>query len=61
MLKYDLRSSVIASDCDSSDNVNNNIGCGIKFSAADSYGHSFNLNQGGFFASERSTTEVKIW
>ncbi|VDB91563.1 unnamed protein product [Peniophora sp. CBMAI 1063] len=57
----DFSGSVIASDCDSSDNVNNNIGCGIKFSAANSYGHSFNLNQGGFFASERSSTEVKIW
>ncbi|VDB91565.1 unnamed protein product [Peniophora sp. CBMAI 1063] len=57
----DFSGSVITTDCDSSNDVNNNIGCAIKFSAPNSYGHDFNLNQGGFFASERSTTEVKVW
>ncbi|KAG6826862.1 hypothetical protein H0H92_014120 [Tricholoma furcatifolium] len=41
--------------------ANNNAGCGVKFSDAQSYGPTFNENGGGWFAMERTTTYIKVW
>ncbi|VDB89129.1 unnamed protein product [Peniophora sp. CBMAI 1063] len=50
---------VVSTNCQSSGG--DNTGCGIEYSVDNSYGHSFNVIQGGFYASERTATEVKIW
>ncbi|KAI0032170.1 2 beta-glucanase [Vararia minispora EC-137] len=50
---------VLLSNCVSGSG--SNTGCGVAFTSANSYGHEFNLIQGGFYAMERTTTEVKIW
>ncbi|KZV62425.1 glycoside hydrolase family 16 protein [Peniophora sp. CONT] len=55
----DFSGTVVSTNCDTS--VNDNSGCGFDYSTDNSYGHSFNLIQGGFYASERTSTEVKIW
>ena len=50
---------MVSTNCQSSGG--DNTGCGIEYSVDNSYGHSFNVIQGGFYASERTATEVKIW
>jgi hypothetical protein len=52
-------STTSGTDCNVA--VNSNEGCGVKFNTQNSYGHDFNLIQGGFYAMERSSTEVKVW
>ncbi|KAG6809636.1 hypothetical protein H0H92_015450 [Tricholoma furcatifolium] len=59
----------VENNCDAE--VNNNAGCGVKFSDSRSFGPTFNDNGGGCrvsdmatfgrFAMERTTTEVKVW
>ena len=56
---YSLDRTVVSTNCQSSGG--DNTGCGIEYSVDNSYGHSFNVIQGGFYASERTATEVKIW
>ncbi|KAI0030483.1 endo-beta-glucanase [Vararia minispora EC-137] len=55
----DHEGTSLTNDCAS--NANSNTGCGVLFSRNNSYGHSFNLIEGGFYAMERSTTLVKVW
>jgi len=55
----DMKGTAANNDCESGSG--SNTGCGVKFSEDDSYGHDFNLIQGGFYAMERTTTEVKVW
>ncbi|KAG6849326.1 hypothetical protein H0H93_009418 [Arthromyces matolae] len=41
--------------------TNNNAGCGVQMSDSRSYGPSFNVNGGGWYAVERTTSYIKIW
>ena len=41
--------------------VNSNTGCGVRFSAWNSFGPSFNDNGGGWFAMERNNNFIKVW
>ncbi|KAG8735619.1 hypothetical protein FRC10_010352 [Ceratobasidium sp. 414] len=41
--------------------VNGNSGCGVKSPDANSYGPTFNANGGGWYATERTTSYIKIW
>ncbi|KAM6489168.1 endo-beta-glucanase [Amanita muscaria] len=40
---------------------NSNAGCGVKFPTMESYGPSFNDIGGGWYAMERSNTQVRVW
>jgi hypothetical protein len=39
----------------------NNAGCGVQSTDSRSFGPSFNANGGGWYAMERSPSEVKVW
>ncbi|XP_006456982.1 hypothetical protein AGABI2DRAFT_195916 [Agaricus bisporus var. bisporus H97] len=41
--------------------VNGNSGCGVRFPTSNSFGPSFNSNGGGWFAMERSSTNIKVF
>ncbi|KAH7344535.1 putative laminarinase [Rhizoctonia solani] len=41
--------------------VNGNAGCGVKNPLANSYGPAFNANGGGWYATERTSTYIKVW
>ncbi|KAJ3510113.1 hypothetical protein NMY22_g16071 [Coprinellus aureogranulatus] len=46
-------------DCDAA--VNFNVGCGVQYSQANSYGPNFNKNGGGWIALERDNKFMKTW
>jgi len=46
-------------DCNAA--VNGNAGCGVKLNSANSYGPSFNSNGGGWYAVERTNTQIRAW
>ncbi|KAF8803218.1 endo-1,3(4)-beta-glucanase [Phlegmacium glaucopus] len=46
-------------DCNTE--INDNRGCSVYFAAANSYGPSFNANGGGWYAMERSDSEINMW
>ncbi|KAJ3521955.1 hypothetical protein NMY22_g12090 [Coprinellus aureogranulatus] len=46
-------------DCDAT--VNFNVGCGVRYSQANSYGPNFNKNGGGWIALERNNRFMKTW
>ncbi|KAI0315874.1 endo-beta-glucanase [Amylostereum chailletii] len=54
-----MTGTAISSNCDSSGS--SNTGCGVAFPSDDSYGHEFNVEQGGFYAMERTSSFVKVW
>jgi len=38
-----------------------NSGCNVALTAANSFGHLFNVNGGGIYAMERASTGVRVW
>ena len=46
-------------NCDA--DATNDTGCGVKDTRADSFGPAFNAIGGGFFALERTSSELKVW
>ena len=36
-------------------------GCGVTATQANSYGPSFNANGGGYYAMERTATDIRVW
>lgn len=54
----DIRSTV-NTDCYAY--ANGNSGCGVRFPTAESYGSSFNNIGGGWYAMERSNTQISVW
>ncbi|KAF2270639.1 tat pathway signal sequence, partial [Lojkania enalia] len=42
-------------------NHDGNLGCGVKFTEAGTYGNKFNLNGGGIYAMEWTNSAIKIW
>jgi len=51
--------TVTGTDCDANDN--SNAGCGVKSTASNSYGPSFNSAGGGWYAIERTDSFIKVW
>ncbi|KAJ3973057.1 laminarinase [Lentinula raphanica] len=49
----------VLNDCDTF--INSNSGCGVKFNDATSYGPTFNDNDGGWYAVERSEAGISVW
>ncbi|TEB24541.1 endo-1,3(4)-beta-glucanase [Coprinellus micaceus] len=49
----------VEENCDA--NINNNVGCPVKFDSDLSYGPKFNNNGGGWYAIERSPAGIKVW
>ncbi|KAF7789293.1 hypothetical protein EIP86_000236 [Pleurotus ostreatoroseus] len=54
-----MTGSVTGTNCDAS--VNNNAGCGVKATATNSFGPSFNSAGGGWYAMERTDSFIKVW
>ncbi|KAJ7218231.1 glycoside hydrolase family 16 protein [Mycena haematopus] len=46
-------------DCDAT--VNGNAGCGVKLAQGTSYGPTFNVNGGGWYAMERTDSFISVW
>ncbi|EGO00838.1 glycoside hydrolase family 16 protein [Serpula lacrymans var. lacrymans S7.3] len=55
----DMSGTSTGSNCDV--DQTNNMSCGVKLSASDSFGPSFNNNGGGWYAMERTSSAIKIW
>ncbi|KAJ7598964.1 glycoside hydrolase family 16 protein [Mycena floridula] len=49
----------ILNDCNVA--VNGNSGCGVHADSAASYGPSFNAAGGGWYAMERTNTDIRVW
>ncbi len=56
---YRWNSVPILNDCDVA--ANGNSGCGVQASKPNNYGKSFNAVGGGFYASERTSSFIKVW
>ncbi|KAI0315870.1 concanavalin A-like lectin/glucanase domain-containing protein [Amylostereum chailletii] len=52
------RSLVKNNDCASG---TTNTGCGVDFAGDNTFGHAFNVNDGGFYAMERTNAVVNVW
>lgn len=46
-------------DCDVA--ANGNSGCGVQAPTTNSYGPQFNANGGGIYATERTSSFIKVW
>ncbi|EJF56379.1 2 beta-glucanase [Dichomitus squalens LYAD-421 SS1] len=55
----DQSGNSVGNNCDTAST--NNAGCGVQVTQSNSYGPSFNSNGGGWYAMERTDTEVKVW
>ncbi|KAI0762600.1 2 beta-glucan [Fomes fomentarius] len=55
----DMSGVPILNDCDVA--ANGNSGCSVQASKPNSYGKSFNAVGGGFYASERTSSFIKVW
>ena len=55
----DQTGRTLLTDCNAF--VNDNAGCGVADSRGNSYGPSFNQNNGGWFAMERTDSFIKVW
>ncbi|KIM77143.1 glycoside hydrolase family 16 protein [Piloderma croceum F 1598] len=51
--------TVLSTDCSAADN--SNAGCGVGSSDSNSYGPAFNLMGGGWYATERAESFIKVW
>ncbi|KAF8590994.1 glycoside hydrolase family 16 protein [Ramaria rubella] len=51
--------TTVSTDCDANDN--NNAGCGVKSTDPNSFAAGFNSAGGGWYAMERTTTEIRVW
>ena len=38
-----------------------NTGCGVDLKSNLTFGHPFNVNEGGFYAMERTNDAVRVW
>lgn len=50
---------ILATNCDAA--ANGNAGCGVSDPEPKSYGHEFNINGGGVFATLTDSTGIRIW
>ncbi|KZV88444.1 endo-1,3(4)-beta-glucanase [Exidia glandulosa HHB12029] len=55
----DMKGHPGANNCDA--NASGNQGCGVGFDSNTSFGPSFNQAGGGYYATERTETSMKVW
>ncbi|KZV83786.1 hypothetical protein EXIGLDRAFT_754210 [Exidia glandulosa HHB12029] len=57
----DMKGAPGSLDCNSEKGANGNQGCGVASDSPDSFGPAFNSKGGGWYATERTDSELKVW